>query len=222
MMESDQQKFNDSITELWRRFLMTMNDAHNLHLPTGPPPLEPPDVPVKVPVSQAEAMSSEPLQPPWILDDYVPATDPARVRELLTAPQAPAGPERPELPGPDVVAAPVFIQDVPFYASPLAPELLEPDEGLSARTVGHVSRQDPFGQDWFHERLLGQLRQYDPVRQESMETDRDLARMESDYRRQNLHVLRRMMDDLGNDYRQLLDLSYAYESQRDTLTDVYV
>jgi hypothetical protein len=85
--------------------------------------------------------------------------------------------------------------------------------------VGQPSEEDPFGQDYRERGILAQQRQFDYTREEMIDTYRETALAESDFRDEQLRVMRRMASDLGGDFRQLLDMSASYEFSRDTLTD---
>lgn len=222
--------FNANSLELWRRFLGLMADFPK---ETAPQPTLSSMSAADLLRMTSEELSAIPLPESRPSPTSKPPAVP-RVEEALQSLLTPAtpSPQRPPVAsGLDVPLVQDPEQLFPPAASPpvrrsgpAVPPLQLPVFNELSRTdaVGFPSDDDPYGQDWRTRRDLANQRRYDATRDEMTATYKEAGELQREYRQTEIHLLRRMSNDLGSDFRQLLDISAAYESSRDTLTDGYV
>lgn len=230
-------EFNGKTLDLWRRFLGIVADFPK---ETSPQPWQfnlSADGLIRTTedstsaVSQAtgddpQASANVDLGIPKLPADVVPP----RAPEQQSTPIVPVDLGLPGVPHPEQsVATPATpASDVQVVSEPRVPAInaalrLGLPNMIPPRRehdlVGQPSSEDPFGQDDRDGGVLSHQRRYDHMREEMIETYFGNGEDERDFRGEQTRMMRRMAVDLGADYRQLLDISSAYERSRDTLTD---
>lgn len=233
------ENYENDILELWRKFLANLEvtevgrgfDGDDDALPVddlfhqSPPPSSDGSIFQSGDAGDAGTFPTMSSQEQVDLSEGLEFPESSQDSDLGT-PLSPLEPDATAQDYPEIPQPPTPFQFPPTQPQPAAGpgEYLEIpwSDDSDAELVGFPSHGDEFGQEQDAKRQMSQWRSWDPTRQEWLSTNTDRDQLERDYRRSQLEFSHRMAADLGSDYRELLDVSYAFEQARDTLTDIHI